>query len=134
MGPVKARLCSLKDQTLITGVEVRDLIEGEIFEARFKSEAVIEGLIGIHVIKRVPPDAGICKNIPVILLNKKEPPVISVNRIEEKIPVIEIKKVVPVIPKVLLPKVDYSEVSIPVLRDENGNELPLSSFLIRGNK
>ena len=62
----EVKLKSLKDQTLNTGVETVELIEGEIFRAVFKNQMVVNNLIDVGVIAEVPSIVALTKEIPVV--------------------------------------------------------------------
>lgn len=63
---VKAR--SLKDQTLNTGLEVRELIKGEVFLARYKNQQVFECLIELGILQKVSSAEPLQKKIPVVFI------------------------------------------------------------------
>jgi len=63
---IEVKLQSLKDQTLNTGVEIVELVQDEIFRAKFKNQVVVDSLISIGVVQTVPSIVALTKRIPVI--------------------------------------------------------------------
>jgi hypothetical protein len=110
MGPIVKRVRSCQDQTLRTGFGVYNLVKGEVFEGRFKSESNLHALISIGLIE-LAINSPIKKEIPVIV------PVII-----PELPLV--LKELPV-QNIIIENIPSSEVDITLL-DAEGKEIPLS--------
>lgn len=69
--PIQKKVRSLKDQTLNTGVASYSLVKGEVFIGWFKNPGLLDSLINIGVLERVPDNEKVEKIIPVHLIDKE---------------------------------------------------------------
>jgi len=94
---VEAKVRSLKDQSLFTGVEELYLFQGQVFTAIFKNADVLEGLEKIGVLEIVDDDVPEQKEIPVLfsvseIAEIEEPPCILLDAHGNEIPLHEYSK------------------------------------------
>ncbi len=111
MGPIVRRVRSLQDQTLRTGFGMYNLVRGEVFEGKFKSESNLQALIFIGLIE-------LAINSPI----KKEIPIILPSSIPELTLVLEEA----IGQNVIIENITSYEIDITMF-DGEGKEIPLSS-------
>ena len=70
---VEAKVRSLKDQTLYTGAEHYELIDGEVFVGVFKSEQTLEAFEDVGIVEVVDESIPVEKVFPVIPLGATQP-------------------------------------------------------------
>lgn len=70
---VEAKVRSLKDQSLWTGVHHYELIAGEVFVGVFKSVQTLQGFLDIGIIEGVDESVPCEKVFPVVPLNESDP-------------------------------------------------------------
>jgi len=80
---VETKVRSLKDQSLWTGVEHYELLEGEVFVGVFKSEGTVDAFIDIGILEGVDESVPCQKVFPVIPLREGRPVALRTKHGEE---------------------------------------------------
>ena len=70
---VEAKVRSLKDQSLYTGVQHYELIKWEVFVGVFKNEQTIDAFEAIGILEVVDESVPVEKVFPIILLGESFP-------------------------------------------------------------
>lgn len=70
---IECKVRSTRDQSLYTGAEHYELIEGEVFVGAFKSIATLEAFEDAGLIEVVDESVPCSKSVPVISLGSTKP-------------------------------------------------------------